>query len=94
MLDFTTEEPIQISSAPSLIPGRPALSTVWRWVLKGIRGRKLESTMVGGRRFTTRQAIARFVAPKEGEMPPTSVSRSQRHRQSEAAVKALADRGL
>ncbi len=94
MIDFTIEEPIPINSAPSYFPVRKALSTTWRYVLKGVRGRKLESGMIGGRRYTTRQAIARFVAPKEEEMPPITVSRSQRHRQSEAAVKALADRGL
>lgn len=94
MIDFTIEEPIPITSASSHIPTRPALSTTWRYVLKGVRGRKLESGMIGGRRYTTRQAIARFVAPKEEEMPPITVSRSQRHRQSEAAVKALVDRGL
>lgn len=94
MIDFTIEEPIPIASAPSIIPGRPALSTAWRWVLKGIRGRKLESGMIGGRRFTSRQAIARFLVPNERELPTLTVSHSQRRKQSEAAVKALVDRGL
>ncbi len=93
-LDFTIEEPIPITSAPSHIPGRPALSTTWRWILKGIRGRRLESGMIGGRRFTTKEAIARFLAPNEREVPTITVSQSQRRRQSEAAVKALVDRGL
>lgn len=94
MLDFTNEEPIAISAAPAHIPTRPALNTTWRWVLKGIRGRKLESGMIGGRRYTTREAIARFLAPRESELQTTAVSRSQRKRQSVAAVKALIDRNL
>lgn len=94
MIDFTIEVPIPIKSAPSYFPVRKAQSTTWRYVLKGVRGRKLESAMIGGRRYTTREAIARFLASNEGELPTITVSRSQRRRQSEAAVKALEDRNL
>lgn len=36
-------------------------STTWRWRLKGVRGVLLETFCVGGRRFTTEEAFARFV---------------------------------
>lgn len=94
MIDFTLEEPIPITSAPSHIPGRPALSTTWRWILVGIRGRILESGMIGGRRYTSREAIRRFLAADDSTHPQVSASPAQRRRQSEAASKALQDRGL
>lgn len=94
MIDFANEEPIAITQAPSHIPGRPALSTIWRWLQVGVRGRKLESAMAGGRRFTSKQAILRFLASSDSEQPRASVSPSQRRRQSDAANKALQDRGL
>ena len=94
MIDFATEEPIPITLAPSHIPGRPALSTIWRWLQVGVRGRKLESGMIGGRRWTSRQAIQRFLASDDAQEQPVSVSLSQRRKQSTAASKALRDRGL
>lgn len=53
-------EAIPIAKARKHIPGRPGTSTVWRWVLYGCRGIKLDSFLVGGQRFTTRAAIEKF----------------------------------
>ena len=94
MIDFTVEEPIPIQAAPSHIPGRPALSTTWRWILVGIRGRILESGMIGGRRYTSREAIRRFLSADDSTDPHVSVSPSHRRKQAVAADKALQDRGL
>jgi hypothetical protein len=76
MLDFTTEQPIPLATVCSLYPGRNpgrhpgrkdqlSFSTVWRWVLRGVRGAdgevvRLEAARVGGRWFTSREALARF----------------------------------
>ncbi len=62
MPDLLSESAVPIKHAPSLVPGRPHISTIWRWVLKGVRGVKLETFVSGGRRFTTHQAIERFIA--------------------------------
>jgi len=35
--------------------------TAWRWAQRGIKGTRLETFSVGGRRFTTREAFQRFV---------------------------------
>jgi hypothetical protein len=40
----------------------PNVATLWRWTVKGVRGIKLESSLVGGRRVTTPAAVRRFVA--------------------------------
>jgi hypothetical protein len=52
---------ISISQAARMIPGRPSVPTVWRWCVRGVRKRKLASTIVGGRRFTTERAVNEFL---------------------------------
>ncbi|WP_442485133.1 DUF1580 domain-containing protein [Aeoliella sp. SH292] len=37
------------------------VSTVWRWAQRGVRGVRLETLCIGGRRFTTNEAWGRFV---------------------------------
>ena len=40
----------------------PATSTMWRWVLRGVRGGiRLESFRVGGTSYTTRVMVQRFI---------------------------------
>ena len=40
---------------------RPHLATIHRWCTKGSRGIKLESKVLGGRRFATIEAVQRFM---------------------------------
>lgn len=44
---------------------RPAPTTCWRWISKGLRGHKLESVKVLGRTFTSHQAIRRWLTKVE-----------------------------
>lgn len=37
-------------------------ATAWRWVTRGVRGQRLESLVIGGKRFTTEAAFSRWVA--------------------------------
>lgn len=60
-LDLLTEDVISVSQAAREIPGRPHFSTVWRWANRGIGGTKLATVNVGGRIFTSRQAVNRFL---------------------------------
>jgi hypothetical protein len=41
--------------------GKIARATVWRWVTKGVRGRKLETIPGGRKRYTSLQAVTRFI---------------------------------
>jgi hypothetical protein len=61
MIDTTAEELISLSDAIELIPGKPHLSQVYRWARRGLRGVKLEWVRCGGRRYTSREAITRFI---------------------------------
>jgi hypothetical protein len=38
------------------------VSTILRWILRGVRGVRLEAARAGGRWITSREAVARFVA--------------------------------
>lgn len=60
-IDITTENMIPFPDAPKHIPGRPHIATVNRFRLRGSHGVKLETVKVGGRRFTSLEAIQRFV---------------------------------
>ena len=84
MHDLLQEQLVSLSEACRLLPGRPHISTAWRWVSRGVRGHRLETIVRGGRRFTSREALERFIsrttAAANGEPPP---ARSQRRRQRE-----------
>ena len=70
MIDVSRAELIPISDAAAEVPGRGVhRSTIYRWVIKGINGVKLESVKRGGGRFTSREAIVRFIAANSEAMP-------------------------
>src|SRR5271154_5104019 len=62
MIDILIELLISLAAASKLLPGRPSITTLWRWHHRGVRGVKLETVVIGGRRYTSREAIARFIA--------------------------------
>jgi hypothetical protein len=66
-------------------------ATVWRWASRGVRGVQLEHYCRGGRRFTTREAFARFcvatTAAADGPTPTrTSEAREKSMRAAEAEL--------
>ena len=92
MLDVANETFLTMTEAVKILPGRPNIATLWRWRTRGVRGVKLESCLVGGRRYTSRAALDRFIerstAAGDGE---TVKPRTSRERQ--AAI-SLAEREL
>ena len=64
MIPIDTEKPITLAEATSFIPGIGGKTvhyqTVHRWAIKGLRGVKLETVVLGGRRCTSVEAIQRF----------------------------------
>jgi hypothetical protein len=82
-IDIAAEGLLSLSQAARRCPGRPHISTLWRWVLDGCRGVRLETVMVGGRRFTSTEALQRFAdsltAAACGEQgPPIRTPRARR----------------
>lgn len=77
-------------------PNGISTATMARLIQKGIKVKslntvvKLETLAICGRRYTSREAISRFIAAQNPESAPTPViTASQRRRQSEAAAVEL-----
>jgi len=61
--DLLTEDLIPPAAGVEELTGRrPAPTTVWRWLKKGIRGHKLASVRVMGQVFTSREEIRRWLS--------------------------------
>jgi hypothetical protein len=78
MIDSTREDLYPLSVHAREIRGRNgakgvSCSTVFRWTLRGIRGVKLESQLVGGIRMTSREALARFFAAATAAAGPQTL---------------------
>ena len=93
MIDPATETVIPFQAAPRHIPGRPAICTLHRWRAKGVRGRKLETFLRGGRRFTTIEAIARFLLCDDPVETPDFNDHAIQRRANQAG-RELDERGL
>lgn len=96
MIDIAQETVIPIAEAAQHVPGRPSVPTLWRWVLKGTRGGKLDSILVGGRRFTSLEAIQRFC--EQGTAPNPEAHRvrtsAQREREMSKADRECTKAGM
>jgi hypothetical protein len=66
MIDRSSEDVFPLGECPRHLPTRPGkrvwLSTVYRWATSGSRGVRLESLILGGIRYTSAEALARFAA--------------------------------
>ena len=86
MIDHKKEKLIPFEECGELLPGNPSRCTLYRWILKGTRGVKLETMVCGSKRFVSVEAVERFIAAQNaGSSPAFTKTASQRRRQSEAA---------
>ncbi len=60
-INIDRERLLTLSAAAVSLPHRPHISTIGRWVQSGCRGVKLESVLLGGRRYTSKEALQRFI---------------------------------
>jgi hypothetical protein len=93
MIDHENEEILTMTAA-SKLPPRPNVATLWRWRTKGVRGHKLETMLYGGRRVTSREAIARFLAAINGEPAIRVVTPRQRELSIERAERRAEELGV
>jgi hypothetical protein len=91
MIDIANEHLRPLSKASAEVPGRPHTSTVVRWARHGVRGVKLESVAIGGRRFTSAEAVARFLSRLNERGSISSTSLSQKRQQEIAREEAELD---
>ncbi len=96
MIDLETETLILPREVCRMFPGRSgggiSVSTAWRWMLKGRKGHKLESLVAGGQRYTSREAVGRFLAKLNGRQDcrpnQQRVNRTQKAQRVEHALAA------
>jgi Protein of unknown function (DUF1580) len=114
-INLLSEELIGFSEAARLCPGRRGNgraqpSTAWRWAKVGVMGPdgsivRLEMIRLGGRCFTSRQAVQRFAdamtaggartpPPSPAAAPAKGRTPAQRRRSSERAAQKLAAAGI
>ena len=95
MIDIQTEHLVSFKNASKMIPGRSgggvSRATIWRWALTGRRGVRLESVLLGDR-FTSVEAIARFVAALN--KTPVTAKPADQNREAERTEKILLAEGF
>ena len=64
-------------------------TTVTRWAANGVRGRKLRTVLIGGRRFVLEDDLERFLSTEED-----SGNLADRHDRVEAAGRLLDGMGI
>lgn len=98
MVSLANESLLTLAQARSAFPGRNrlGLATLHRWRLKGVRGVRLETCLIGGLRYTSKEAIERFFAAQNALEEPArpTLTATQRARQAEAAQQALKAAGM
>jgi hypothetical protein len=77
-------EYLTLVEACKLIPGRPHKNTVRRYMHKGHEGRYLKFWRVGGKIFTTEDAIAEFIGSSQPTDSPATSSSQQAVEQLDA----------
>lgn len=103
MIDISAETLLTLSAAAKRIPGRNGkgvhLGTIGRWAFDGRRGVVLESLVIGGQRYTSVEALQRFVerlngASLEDESTPAAPSLLEREREILAAERKIFPAGM
>ena len=87
-IDFDSENIITLAEACRRVPpDGVSTATMARWIQRGVRGARLETIVIGGRRLTSCEALSRFIAAQNADDAPATrtITASQRRRQSEAA---------
>jgi hypothetical protein len=98
-IDLAVEQPLSFNQAAKFLPDgrRPNHSTWWRWSRRGVKGVRLETVVFGAKRFTTAEAVLRFVAETtaaaNGELPPPRTIQ-QRQRDIDRADRDLKAVGI
>ena len=100
MLELDREEYIPLRIAAKLVPSarKPGksvhISSIVRWAKRGIRGKHLETYLIGGARYTTRAALDRFLSELNEGSPPPSLVPSRDPARAKRTDRILSREGL
>ena len=96
-INFEQEQLLTLAEAAKRVPGRTPgkpihTATVARWATRGVRGNRLETLRIGGRLFTSVEALARFVqGMNDLDRPKPTAPAIQRQRK---VIQKLSRKGL
>lgn len=97
-IDISRETLRTFAEFAAMLPNKPNISTIHRWRLRGCRGVKLESILIGNQRFTSDEAGQRFfdriTAVADGTAKPEARTSSQRERAVSRASAELDAAGI
>jgi hypothetical protein len=97
MININNETLLTLAEAARSLPGRVHVSSLWRWARRGIKGVKLESIAIGGRRFTSIESLQRFadqLSEIDSKHQSSLTDAGVRERRLEAVEQELRDLGL
>ena len=101
-IDIHKHNLLLLRDAAKRLPGRPHISTMWRWHKRGVRGIRLATVVIGGQRYTSEEALQEFIdATTEAHdrgvaLPTTPIDVTRRRRQAaiEKAERELEAAGI
>lgn len=92
MIDITTEKLIPIQDAPKHIPGRPHISTVYRWIQRKVN--PLPTVRYGAKVFTSLEAIAAWGRQSASAAAPLVPTSGHNAKRAAAIDRQLAEAGI
>ncbi len=77
-----------LAEVRQLLPGTPHISTIHRWMGRGVRGVRLVATLIGGRRYIHNEALQDFLREINNNQTEATVNSqsSSSLRNAEAAL--------
>lgn len=93
-LDVTSGDFIAVNDVPAILPGRPHVASVWRWIHRGSHGIRLRAVKIGGRRYVSKADLNAFVAAVtsaadgETDKPTTTEATRERRRRVDSRLAA------
>ena len=81
-----------LTESAKLFPVPCSRATLERWVRRGVRGVRLETVRIGNRRFTSEQAIRRFLVAQQQTIPEQARVAPKRATMSAREIEAAARR--
>ena len=81
------EKPLlDLTEATKYLPIKCSRATIERWIRRGVRGVRLETILIGSRRFTTEAALRRFLIGQQHTEPEHVLMEPKRGNKSKKEI--------
>ena len=88
------DELLTLTEVAKRLPTRPHSSTIFCWTQIGVRGQKLCTVLVGGRRMVSSRSLHEFLDALNGTQAADAVTSRLRESQIDRSKKELLDDGF